>query len=387
MSSNDLVQKAKEFAIQVHEGHKRASGENYYEHTFRVAEKLKNIGITEENILTAAVLHQILDYSNVLEPEIEKRFGREVLDLVKGYKKLSDTAVAATVTQPENLNEKYIMQAYINMASDVRTLVIRLADKIDNLETSFALSKEKRIANAQKALYFYSPLARMIGMSKMAVQLENNAFKILKPGEYARLESFMNKRLPKITKVLEETQGVVCDFLKEKKIKAKIHVRVKHMYGIYRKSNYYMSKGKDPGKNFSNVYDIAAMRVIVDTIEQCYLTEQLLMSLLESIPEERDDYIHQPRPSGYQSLHNVFKFSKDIWAEIQIRTQEMHEQAEFGPASHLLYKIGDKDASLGAAQNFKKYTEESPFWFKDLHFLHMEKELAGYIPNTPFSFE
>lgn len=385
MSRDDLIKKAKQFAIQVHEGHKRASGENYYEHTFRVYEKLKEVGIEEENTLLASILHQTLDFSDALEPEIEKRFGPEILSIVRGYKKLSNTTIATSATDPKDLNERYIMQAYINMADDIRTLVIRIADKVDNLDTSFALPKEKRVANAQKALYFYSPLARIIGMSRLAVQLENSAFRILYPGEYSRLDSIMSKKAIKIKKVMEDTQNVIRSLLEEKGINAKTYYRIKHLYGIFRKSNYLLSKGTDPGKDFSKIYDVGAMRIIVETDEQCYLVEQLLMSLLESIPDARDDYIYQPRHTGYRSLHNVFKFSRDVWAEVQIRTQEMHEQAEFGPASHLLYKIGDKDTKLGVVEKFKKYTKENPFWFKDLHFLQMEKELAGYKPNTPFS--
>jgi guanosine-3',5'-bis(diphosphate) 3'-pyrophosphohydrolase len=383
MSRDDLVQKAKEFAIQVHEGHKRASGENYYEHTFRVYDKLRDAGIEEEVTLIAGILHQALDFSNALEPEIEKRFGPDVLKIVKIYRKLSETNIEGTT--PKNFNEKYIIQTYINMAEDVRALVIRLADKIDNLETSFALPKEKRIDNAQKALYFYSPLARLMGMSRLAIQLENNAFKILQPGEYAHLEKFMKKRGAKLTKALTETEQFIKSILEENGIRAKVYFRIKHLYGIYRKQAYLMSKGVTVGKNLENIYDIGAMRIIVDSEDQCYIVENLLKEYIECLPDERDDYIRIPRHTGYKSIHNIFKLTRDIFVEIQIRTKDMHEQAEFGPASHLLYKIGDKDRKSGAVEKFKSYLKDNPFWFKDMHFLSMENTLAGYRPNTPFS--
>jgi GTP diphosphokinase / guanosine-3',5'-bis(diphosphate) 3'-diphosphatase len=192
MSSENNIEKAKEFAIRIHEGHKRASGEDFHIHTIRVYEKLVEVGIKDETTLIAAILHQAFNESNEPEKELEKEFGPEVLKLVKNYTKLRSKNIETTT--PKNFNERYIMQAYINMADDVRALVIRLADKIDNLETSIALPKSKRIAIAEKALYFYSPLARIIGMGKLAIQLENNAFKLLNPGDYAHINKMLKKR-------------------------------------------------------------------------------------------------------------------------------------------------------------------------------------------------
>jgi GTP diphosphokinase / guanosine-3',5'-bis(diphosphate) 3'-diphosphatase len=383
MSREDLIQKAKNFAIQVHEGHKRISGENYYEHTFRVYEKLRKIGIEEENTLIAAILHQTPDVSREIEPLIEKKFGKDVLNIVRSYKKLSDTNIERDT--PNNFNEKYIMQAYINMAGDLRTLVIRLADKIDNLETSFALPKEKRVSSAQKALYLYSPLARIIGLSRFAIQLENSAFKILNPGEFSYIKRLIDRKVPYITKALNETQSILKEIFDEQKIEAKFQQRIKHVYGIYRKATYYKSKDKEVGKNFENIYDIAAMRIIVNNADDCYLVENILKNLLDNIPEERNDYIRTPRHTGYKSIHNVFKLTRTIKAEIQIRTNEMHDKAEYGPASHLLYKIADKDTRSSAAEKFREYLQENPYWFKELQFISMEQALNSYKPTTPFS--
>jgi GTP diphosphokinase / guanosine-3',5'-bis(diphosphate) 3'-diphosphatase len=383
VSSENNIEKAKKTAAQIHKGHKRATGEDFHEHTIRVYEKLKNVGIRDEVTLVASILHQALDVSAEIEKEIEDKFGLEVVKLIKNYTKLRGANIERNT--PRNFNERYIMQTYINMADDVRTLVIRLADKIDNLETSFVLPKEKRLSNAEKALYFYSPLARIIGMGKLAVQLEDSAFKILHPGEYAHLRKKLSKRTEHINKAVEDVEKMTRSLLKEKSINPKIYHRMKHLYGIYRKASYYKSKGKKVGKNYENIFDIAGMRVIVDTVENCYLVENLLSELLDYIPEARDDYIRHPRETGYKSLHNTFKIANDLYIEIQIRTQEMHELCEFGPASHLLYKIGDKDSKSSAVEKFKDYLKENPYWFKDLNFWEIEKALVEYNPQTPFS--
>jgi GTP diphosphokinase / guanosine-3',5'-bis(diphosphate) 3'-diphosphatase len=381
---NTKINKALEFASQIHEGHKRASGEYYYEHTERVYEKLRSVGIKDENTLIASILHQSLDFEEtVMSEEINKRFGSEVLNIIKNYRKLSKTTFEQPT--PESFNEKYIMQTYINMADDVRTLVIRLADKVDNLETSFALSKEKRIHNALKALHFYSPLARLIGMGKIAIQLENQAFKILKPGEYAHIEKITKRRVLRMQSTIEDLEKLLRSIFDEHKIEARIYHRTKHLYGIFRKASYYVTAGKDPGKNFENIYDILGMRIIVNSVDDCYIVENLLKELMEYLPDSRDDYIRNPRHTGYKSLHNVFKVARGINIEIQIRTYEMHELSEFGPASHLLYKIGDKDTKSNAVDKFKDYLKEKPYWFKDLNYWEAEKALAQYKPNTPFS--
>ncbi len=384
IENNNKIEEAKNFAIQVHTGHKRKSGEDYYVHTFRVYEKLKEIGIEEESTLVAAILHQTLDFSDTLTNELEKRFGSEVLGIIQNYKKLSDMQIEHE--SPMNLNEKYIMQAIINMAEDMRTIVIRLADKIDNLETSLVLSKEKRELAAKKALMLYSPLARIIGVRKLATQLENNAFKILDPGEYAKLEKIMEKKTYHLRKAIKDTESSVSQILKDQRIEAKFQSRIKHLYGIFRKGKFLNTIGKNPGGNYEDIYDTGALRIIVNKIDECYTVENILKELMEHIPSERDDYIKIPRESGYQSIHNTFKVTKDICIEVQIRTHDMHENSEYGPASHLLYKVSDKDAKSSAAHKFKKYLTKNPNWFKDLQFINMAQDPeAGFKPTTPFS--
>ncbi len=382
--SMSQLQKAKEFAKQVHTGHKRLSGEGYAEHTLRVYQTLKRHNIKEENTLVASLLHHALDYSTELEQEIEKAFGKEVLTLVKNLKKVSATKIETDT--PSQFNEKYIMQTYINLSEDVRNIVIRLADKTDNLKHSWALDKEKRNYNAEKAMYLYSPLARIVGMSKLAVELENEAFKILNPAEYYKIQKISEEKALEHEGILKDTLSFLRSILKEQGLNnIKVQGRIKHIYGIYRKANYLKSAERGTKPSYKGVYDTLAFRIIAGTIEDCYFVENLVRELWECYPERRDDYIEKPRPSGYQALHNVFRVNKDLDAEIQITTYEMHKRNEHGPSSHLLYKISERGRSSMATDEFRKYLKENPFWFKDVNFWEMEKTLSKYKPQTPFS--
>lgn len=348
------VQKAKNFAKSLHTKDSRLSGENVYDHTLRVHNKLKDSGVTDDNILIAALLHQALTYSTEVEKEILKEFGEDVTNIVRGYNALSEKKVAHEGTQ--GINEKYIIQTYLNLAKDLRVLLIRLADKADNIETAFALTRKHRKQVAERAFYVYAPITRLLGLSSLTKDLENGAFKVLYPKEYFLIETAITDRKPTIEKFFRENIPVVKDLLKEEGIKADISYRIKHIYGIYRKAKHLAGKGlKKIGKDYSGVYDIAAMRVIVDTEENCYKTEALLCELWDSIVEVRDDYIKNPKPSGYKSIHNHHIADDSLQIEVQIRTKEMHEINEYGPASHVYYKVGESlKKNLGRSDDILK---------------------------------
>ncbi len=378
------IVKARQFAKQLHKDHKRLSGESYFDHVERVYTKLKNYKIMEETTLIAAYLHHTLDFSDEAAIEIEKVFGKEIVEVVKNFKKLAKTKIGKD--SPKEFNERYIIQTYINLSNDLRTLVIRLADKIDNLENSWVLPKEKREYVAERALYLYAPLAKIIGMSAMSTELETQAFKILEPDKYAAINTLLEKRLPYINKFFSEVEPFLKSVFQEHKIdKFTIQTRTKGIYSTYRKAAYYESKGRNPGKNFENIYDVAAMRVIVDTVENCYVVENILNTLWTSLQTERDDYIKNPRANGYQSIHNIYEVEKGFYIEVQIRTFDMHEENEYGIASHLIYKLSDKGGASLATTKFQTYLQEKPGWFKELNFWEAEKALAKYKPKLPFS--
>ncbi len=350
------IQKAKNFTKTLHSKDFRLSGENVYEHTLRVHNKLREAGVTDENILIAALLHQAPTYSNEILKEIDKNFGKEIESIVRSYNVLSHIKVAHEGTQ--GINEKYIIQTYLNLAKDLRVLLIRLADKADNIETAFALTRKHRKLVAERALYVYAPITRLLGLSILTKDLENGAFKVLYPKEHFLIENAIKERKPTIDKFFKGNIPVVRDLLREQGIKADLTYRIKHVYGIHRKAKHLANKElKKIGKDYSGVYDIAAMRVIVDTEENCYKAEALLCELWDHVVEVRDDYIKNPKPSGYRSIHNHHIVDNDMQIEIQIRTKEMHEINEYGPASHFYYKVGE---------NLKKNLSKNPDWLKEL---------------------
>ena len=257
-------------------------------------------------------------------------------------------------------------------------------DKLQALNNSWVLSRDKQREAAQRALYLYAPLAKILGIYKISRDIEDSAFKILYPENYFELEQIVKKGSWGIKKMFREVEKFLKEILAERGLENfEIQYRTKSLYSLFKKINRYAKEGKGAEENIEKIYDLFALRIIVETVEECYLVENLLMQLWNHFPEERNDYIEYPRSSGYQSIHNAFEISKGFIAEAQIRTHEMHKQAEFGVSSHLLYKIGDKGVRSGAVKKFKQYLSKNPDWFKELNYWEIEKG-KKYTPNTPF---
>lgn len=373
---------AKKLAKKLYGGKKRLSGESYYEHALEIAQRLKEYGIKEESTLITAVLHHTLEENeNKVIKSIEK-INKSAADLLKKYRKL--TEIDIRVDCLTNKNQRYLMQTLFSLVEDVRTLMIRTVDKIHSLENSWALDKEGRKKAATKALYLYAPLAKILGVTQISKDLEDTAFKILYPEKYYFLKQIIKKRSWGTKKIFREVERFLFEILEEQGLKNfEIQYRTKGLYSLHKKYERYKNNERKVGTNLEKIYDLFALRIIVGTVEECYLVENLLTRLWDYIPQERDDYIKNPRPTGYQSIHNAFKIDKDFIVEVQIRTHEMHKQAEFGISSHLLYKIGDKGAKSKAVKEFQKYLKTHPNWFQELNFWEISKK-EGYIPNTPF---
>ena len=361
MNNTEKTQKAKEFAHINHKKHFRVSGESYFNHAKRVVNNLKQIKVNDESILAAAYLHHIPDVHNDWEQILTSEFGNDICELVREYKNLSKSEISEIYTKEINIK---LIQAFFNLIKDPRILLIRLADKVDNIKTSFALSKDKSEKIAERALYLYAPVCKLLGLHEYVRILENEALKTLNPREYYLIAKFLDERLPEIKASLGEISVFIKDILKDQKIRVDIDYRIKHIYSIYRKSKKMEAKGKKG--DLDKIYDIAAMRIIVDTVEQCYEVEDILEQMWENIPEERDDYIQKPKPSGYRSIHNTFKISKGLNLEIQIKTRKMHEENEFGSASHVLYKIG---------QTMGKNLSENPGLLKQLNYVENKQSI------------
>lgn len=371
-----MIEKAKNLAKVHHEKTKRETGESLYTHLEKVYLKMLDAGIQDEKVLASALLHHLpRENANAVEL-IGTEIDEDVANIVELYHALSLKDIQRD--SPKNFNEHYIVQTYINLARDMRVLVLALANQCHNIETAYALEAGRRVEVAEKTLLLYAPIAKMLGLSPFAKTLENESFKILNPAMYVKIQKAVEQKSEKINTFFREAVPIISAFLKENGIEARISYRIKHLYSIYRKSERYLSSGVDVNENFDSIYDIGAMRLVTENVDQVYAAEDILKSLWEQIPHLRDDYIQKPRPSGYKSLHNTFIVEPNLNIEVQIRTREMHEEAEYGICSHLFYKIGEK---------FKNELEKNPNWVKELNYYESyDKAAIKHFSRNVYAF-
>lgn len=325
---------AYDFSAAAHEGQKRQTGEPYFIHPCAVVNVLVDLGFDDVSTLVAAFLHDVLEDTQVTADELEQKFGKEVLELVEGVTKLDKIKfVSAEDEQAENLRKMFFA-----MAKDYRVIIIKLADRLHNMRTLDALKPEKQIKIATQSLKIYAPLAGRLGLSFVKCELEDLAMRYLYPDDYYELVEFIKTKSKERQQFIEK----ICDELKAKLqelgIGGEVNGRQKHLYGIYKK----MLK---QGKNIEQIYDISAVRVIVNEVQDCYTVLGAIHTMWMPLPGRFKDYIAMPKPNGYQSLHTtvITKFKETF--EIQIRTYEMHRIAEYGIAAHWKYKEGKTGAT------------------------------------------
>ncbi len=325
---------AYDFSAAAHEGQKRQTGEPYFIHPCAVVNILVDLGFDDVSTLVAAFLHDVLEDTPVTSDELEQKFGKEVLELVEGVTKLDKIKfVSAEDEQAENLRKMFFA-----MAKDYRVIIIKLADRLHNMRTLDALKPEKQIKIATQSLKIYAPLAGRLGLSFVKCELEDIAMRYLYPDDYYELVEFIKTKSKERQQFIEK----ICDELKAKLqelgIEGEVNGRQKHLYGIYKK----MLK---QGKNIEQIYDISAVRVIVNEVQDCYTVLGAIHTMWMPLPGRFKDYIAMPKPNGYQSLHTtvITKFKETF--EIQIRTYEMHRIAEYGIAAHWKYKEGKTGAT------------------------------------------
>lgn len=325
---------AYDFSAAAHEGQKRQTGEPYFIHPCAVVNVLVDLGFDDVSTLVAAFLHDVLEDTQVTADELEQKFGKEVLELVEGVTKLDKIKfVSAEDEQAENLRKMFFA-----MAKDYRVIIIKLADRLHNMRTLDALKPEKQIKIATQSLKIYAPLAGRLGLSFVKCELEDLAMRYLYPDDYYELVEFIKTKSKERHQFIEK----ICDELKAKLqelgIEGEVNGRQKHLYGIYKK----MLK---QGKNIEQIYDISAVRVIVNEVQDCYTVLGAIHTMWMPLPGRFKDYIAMPKPNGYQSLHTtvITKFKETF--EIQIRTYEMHRIAEYGIAAHWKYKEGKTGAT------------------------------------------
>jgi len=326
IKSSDLVRRAYEFARQAHHNQKRKNGEPYINHCVAAAESIINWGLDEATV-AAALLHDVVEDTGTPLEKIKTEFGEEVAFLVDGVTKIGKVRYRGIEARVENLR-KFILY----LSQDIRVILVKLADRLHNMKTLYAVHPQKQKRIALETMDIYAPLAYRLGMQKLSGELEDLAFPYIYPEEYKWLIITSKERYEEREKYAERFKPVLEAELKNSKIPVlKIDSRAKRYTSLYKKLLRY-------DMNIENIYDLVALRVIVNTIEDCYAALGVIHKLWPPLPGRFKDYIALPKPNGYRSLHTtVFGPEKKI-VEIQIRTEQMHREAEYGIAAHFAYQ-------------------------------------------------
>ncbi len=322
----ELLVRAYHYAEQAHSGQKRASGEAYFIHPCAVAQILIELGLDSATV-AAAFLHDVIEDTPVTEEDIRRDFGDEVLLLVSGVTKL-DKIVFKSREEEEAENFRKI---FVAMAKDIRVIIIKLADRLHNMRSLNFLSKERQIKMAQETLDIYTPLAGRLGISQIKCELEDLCLKYLEPEAYEYLVENIHQKLYERHNFVDFVVKEIKNILEESKIQGEVFGRPKHFYSIYKKM-------KTQNKTLDQIYDLTAVRVIVNTVDECYEVFGKIHKRWKPIPGRIKDYIATPKANMYQSLHTTVVTNFGQPFEIQIRTFEMHRTAEFGIAAHWKYK-------------------------------------------------
>jgi GTP diphosphokinase / guanosine-3',5'-bis(diphosphate) 3'-diphosphatase len=329
-SSEDisLISQAHEVARSAHEGQTRFTGEPYFVHPFVTACKLVDLRLPAE-VIAAGLLHDVPEDTTVTIEEIEILFGADIAGLVRGVTKLGHVQYRGMERYVENLRKMFLA-----MAQDIRVVFIKFADRMHNMETLYVIPEHKRTRIAKEVLEIYAPIANRLGMGEYRGLFEDYSFKYLQPKEYNWTKHLLEQRVKKYGPALEEAIRMVETELKANGLdSADIHGRIKYCYSLYRKLQKY-------GNDINKVYDIVAVRILVKDVADCYTALGVLHGLYTPLPGRIKDYISQPKPNGYQSLHTTVFSASGALLEFQIRTVEMHEEAEYGIAAHWSYKEG-----------------------------------------------
>jgi GTP diphosphokinase / guanosine-3',5'-bis(diphosphate) 3'-diphosphatase len=350
------VQDAFVFACEHHAAQRRKSGEDFIVHPVGVARICAGMRLDTET-LCAALLHDTVEDTSASIEEVRERFGEEIAAIVDGVTKLTGiTFQSHDEAQAENYRKMMVA-----MATDVRVILIKLADRLHNMRTIEAMPKQKQIDKARETLEIYAPLAHRLGIHALKWELEDLAFATLHPRKYQEIKGLVAQQREDREGYVSQAGEYLARELGGLGIQAQIAGRAKHFYSIY-------SKMTKKGREFNEIYDLTAMRVIVDSVKDCYGTVGVIHSLWKPLPGRFKDFIAMPKFNMYQSLHTTVIGPEGRPLEIQIRTQEMHEMAEFGVAAHWVYKVGpngaEGDGSGGDAK--LKWLRSMLDWQKEL---------------------
>ncbi len=333
-----LFEQALIYAENAHSSQKRESGEPYIIHPIAVASIVMGLGMDAASV-TAAVLHDAIeDGENVTVDDVARIFGNEIAQLVDGVTKLTISGKQTYITKKQEQAEN-LRKLFLAIAADVRVVIIKLADRLHNMRTLAYCNPYKRMRKAKETLDVYAPLAHRFGMGAIKGELEDLSFQYLMPDEYADIKRQFEKQRSDREEVLDDAMQRIIKQVADAGIHASISGRPKHLYSVYRKMQRING-------SINEIYDLIAIRVIVDTVNDCYATLGVLHASWKPLPGRFKDYIATPKPNMYRSLHTTLLSDNGIPFEVQIRTQEMHRTAEYGIAAHWMYKEGRATQSL-----------------------------------------
>ena len=329
----DLIKKAYDFGVLHHNGQKRNSGEDYFIHPIAVASNLSDMKLDDETIC-AGLMHDVLEDTDVTRDEMKAEFGEEITFLVDGVTKLKNI----NYTSKEEKQAENIRKMVMAMANDVRVVLIKLADRLHNMRTLEYMTREKQLQKANETIEIYVPLAHRLGIYSLKWELEDLCFRYQEPEKYYELAEMVNVKRRERENYINEIIDTLTKSLDSTNINFEISGRPKSLYSINKK----MERNKIA---FEEIYDLTAIRVLVDTIAECYAVLGKVHSLWRPIPNRIKDYIGQPKPNGYRSLHTTVFGDDSKPFEVQIRTRKMHRECEFGVAAHWRYKENKKTTS------------------------------------------
>lgn len=337
----DLIKKAYYFGEVNHRGQKRNSGEDYFIHPIAVAKTLSNMKLDDQTICSG-LMHDVLEDTSVTYDQMEKEFGHEITFLVDGVTKLKNLNYSSR----EEKQAENIRKMVMAMSNDVRVVLIKLADRLHNMRTLEYKTREKQIQTATETLEIYVPLAHRLGIYSIKWELEDLCFRYQEPEKYYELAEMVSQKRREREAYINEIIETLTDSLKDSNIDFEISGRPKSLYSIYKK----MIRNDIV---FEEIYDLTAVRVLVDTIAECYAVLGKVHSLWKPIPNRIKDYIGQPKPNGYRSLHTTVFGEDSRPFEVQIRTRQMHKECEYGVAAHWRYKENNtKESDFDNAMEF-----------------------------------
>ena len=346
-----IIQKAYNYALVKHGEQQRKSGEPYIIHPTNVAYTIAELGLDEQTIC-AALLHDVVEDTEATYEDVKKEFGIEIADMVDGVTKLKQIQYASI---EENQVENY-RKMFLAMGKDIRVIIIKLADRLHNMRTLEFLRKERQVAIAEETMQLYAPLANRLGFYSIKWELEDLSFKFLYPEEHDELIKGIEQKREERLQFIEKIMSDIRFQLKKQHIEAEVTGRAKHLYSIYKKM-------QRDNKNLDQIYDLFALRIIVNSVKDCYAALGIVHDMYNPMPGRFKDYIAVPKTNMYQSIHTTLLGEKGTPFEVQLRTWDMHRIAEYGIAAHWAYKEANYGSKKG--QKVVQAQEDKLAWLRE----------------------